>query len=533
MNEKNKIIKSNKNQKTPMSITNKLGIVLILIVLLPALIYTAYEFNSLNENEKLIADIYNQQLDAILFSVNQYTWDYVNNWGEEFEKYRMKLNPDSVSKLLMKDNSILLIAEIDSSLYQRSVFHYYNQSQVSNFIDQANENIKKQENLFNKIKEYKKQGYKKIETFIFQDIDNSGEDKIIFVFMPDYAIEDDIIVYIMTRTQDIIDIISKKLDDIASDQFRVGIFKQSQESPVYSNEPFQLSDVKQTKNIWIFPNYFLGISLRGESIEEVIRSRFFYSLGLILFVDLLLLVGVWFIFQTMKKEMALTKLKTDFVSNVSHELRTPLALIRMYAETLELNRVATEEKRNSYYRIIHQESERLTRLINNILNFSRIESGKKQYSFERIDLNDTVNKILDMYKYHLQNQDFKLNLETENSELFINADKEAVSEALINLLDNAIKYSDESKQIAISTGSQKGEVFLEVKDSGIGISKENQKYVFDKFYRVSTGSTFSKKGSGLGLSLVKHIMDSHDGKISVNSSPGKGSTFKLIFYNNK
>jgi len=201
----------------------------------------------------------------------------------------------------------------------------------------------------------------------------------------------------------------------------------------------------------------------------------------------------------------------------------------MYAETLEMNRVASEDKKSAYYNIIKQESERLTRLINNILNFSRIESGKKQYNFSRINLNNTVNGVVEMYKFHFQNQGFKLMVNFDKNDLMVNADEEAVSEALINLIDNAIKYSDEKKEIIISTGEQNDSVFLEVKDQGIGISHENQKYIFDEFYRVSTGSTFTKKGSGLGLSLVKHIMDAHGGNISVDSSPGKGSAFRLNF----
>ncbi|MFC2089046.1 sensor histidine kinase, partial [Calditrichota bacterium] len=117
--------------------------------------------------------------------------------------------------------------------------------------------------------------------------------------------------------------------------------------------------------------------------------------------------------------------------------------------------------------------------------------------------------------------------------LIINADKEAVSEAIINLLDNAIKYSNNDKKIFVSTGEENETVYVKIEDQGIGIKPENQKYIFDKFYRVSDGSTFSTKGSGLGLSLVQHIMDSHDGSVVVDSTPGKGSMFKLVFKKEK
>lgn len=522
-------MKTNNAERKVLKPIKKLTIVLVLIVLLPALIYTAYEFNSLNENEKILSDIYKQQLDAILFSVNQYTWDYINNWIVEFENIYQSSGRDSIYKLLKKENAILMISEIDTTLSQQQIFSEQKESESNYIAQQSLEEIKSHSNLFGKLKNLKKQGYKKIETLLLKDNLQQSEDKILFVFIPDFVSGYDRIVYIVSRSRDFIDIISKKMSQIATDQFKVGIFSSASEIPVYNNEPFRLNEVKQKRNIWIFPDYFLGISLKGASIETILHERFLLSLALIVFVDILMLLGVWLIVRTMKKQLQLTKLKTDFVSNVSHELRTPLALIRMYAETLEMGRIPSDNKKNTYYKIIKQESERLTRLINNILNFSKIESGKKQYTFNKINLNETVNNVLEMYKFHLQNQGFKLNIHLDENVLEINADEEALSEAFINLLDNAIKYSDNKKEITISTGNKNENIFLEVMDSGIGITKENQKYIFDEFYRVSTGSTFTKKGSGLGLSLVKHIVEAHNGDIKVESEIGKGSKFKINF----
>lgn len=508
---------------------NKLGIVLVLIVLLPALIYTAYEFNSLNENEKLLSDIYKQQLNAILFSANQYTWDYVNNWVVEFEQFRLNSNKNIESEAILNDNAIDMIIETDSSFNEYSIFSQKSGLTIQLVKNKILDKLKNQKNLYKRLKNLKKQGYQKIEAIILKDFEKPQADKVVFLFIPDYAKNYKNLVCIVTKSPAIIKIIAQKLDDIASNQFKVGIFKNSDQNPIYSNEPFQLNQAKQTKNIWIFPDYFLGISLKGESIENIIRKRFYYSLGLIVLVDLLMLAGVWMIFRNMKREMELARLKTDFVANVSHELRTPLALIRMYAETLEMGRLKSIEKKQSYYQIIKQESERLTRIINNILNFSRIESGKKQYSFSSIDLNMIVKDVIDLYEFHLQNQGFNLHVNIDKSSLKIKADKEAVSEALINLLDNAIKYCNNDKKIFVTTGKENESVYVTIEDHGIGIKPENQKYIFDKFYRVSDGSTFSTKGSGLGLSLVKHIMDSHGGSIVVDSTPGKGSIFKLLF----
>ena len=225
----------------------------------------------------------------------------------------------------------------------------------------------------------------------------------------------------------------------------------------------------------------------------------------------------------------LDKLKSDFVSMVSHELRTPLALIRMFAETLEMKRVKTEKKKQEYYSIILQETERLSRLINNILNFSRMEAEKKQYHFEPIALNEVVTGVLNTYTSHLEHEGFTTSTELAENLPIIQADREAIAEALINILDNAIKYSTADKHVKIKTGQTISMNFVEVEDHGIGIDKQHHKKIFETFYRVSTGLTNNIKGSGLGLSLVSHIMNAHGGMVELESEPGKGSTFRLLF----
>ncbi|HEM49023.1 MAG TPA: sensor histidine kinase, partial [Caldithrix sp.] len=276
--------------------------------------------------------------------------------------------------------------------------------------------------------------------------------------------------------------------------------------------------------------YYIAIRLEGQSIEELAQWRFYRSLVLIFFIDLIILIGVWIIYRNIRAEMRLTQMKADFVSNVSHELRTPLSLIRMFAETLELNRVQTENKKKEYYQIIGQESERLTHLINNILDFSKIEAGKKQYHKEIFDLNEVIKDVLRLYAFHLQNKGFHLQNEINPAEkLKINADKDAITEAIINLIDNAVKYSNEDKRLRIKSGLFQDAVYFEVEDHGIGIGIDDQKKIFDKFYRVSTGLVHDVKGTGLGLSLIKYIMEMHNGRVSVESHLGKGSTFRLIF----
>jgi signal transduction histidine kinase len=228
------------------------------------------------------------------------------------------------------------------------------------------------------------------------------------------------------------------------------------------------------------------------------------------------------------REMKLAQAKSTFVSNVSHELKTPLALIRLFAETLELGRVKSGDKAKEYYRIINNESRRLTQLINNILDFSKIEAGRKEYEFVESDITEVVEEVIRSYEYQIINAGFELNAQIEHDLPLVSIDRDAISQAVLNLINNAVKYSDESKEITVQVRLRDRSVAIEVADKGIGIPRSEQDKIFEKFYRVSTGLVHNTKGSGLGLALVKHIVEAHDGKIIVESAPGKGSRFTMM-----
>jgi two-component system, OmpR family, phosphate regulon sensor histidine kinase PhoR len=158
-----------------------------------------------------------------------------------------------------------------------------------------------------------------------------------------------------------------------------------------------------------------------------------------------------------------------------------------------------------------------------------MESGRKDYKFSENELNSLTNNIIQTYKDHIKESGFILNVNYHNEDIKIKVDNDAVSEALINLLDNSVKYSDKEKEISITTGMKNGNAFIEVKDKGIGIAPENHHKIFEKFYRESTNNIHNTKGSGLGLSIVKHIMDAHNGWVDVFAEQGKGSCFTLFF----
>lgn len=276
-----------------------------------------------------------------------------------------------------------------------------------------------------------------------------------------------------------------------------------------------------------FPDLTLAIKMPGTTLaameQKFVRTDFMI-LGAI---TLLLAAGIVLTHRNISREMALARLKSDFVSNVSHELRTPLSLIRLYAETLEMGRLKSPEKYQEYYGIIRKESERLTGLINNILDFSRIEAGRKEYDFRETDVKELVHNTLESYRYQIEQNGFVFEEKIAADVPPLRVDREAIARSLLNLVNNALKYSQDQKFIGVNLFRANGTVKLEVVDHGIGIPLQEQPKIFEKFYRVGDPLVHNTKGSGLGLSLVRHIAQAHGGEVSVDSTPGQGSKFTI------
>lgn len=277
----------------------------------------------------------------------------------------------------------------------------------------------------------------------------------------------------------------------------------------------------------VFDGLGLGIKFQGTTVQAIGQRWFVQSLLIIGVLSVLMIGGLVLTYRSVSKEVALARLKSDFVSNVSHELRTPLALIRLYAETLELGRITTQEKKDEYYRIIRKESERLTALINNILDFSRIEAGHKEYDFRETDVAELVRNTLDAYRYQIEQQGFEFEQKIDSNIPPMQVDREAIARALVNLVNNALKYSADEKFICVKLYRANGSLKLEVADRGIGITRREQAKIFEKFYRTGDPLVHNTRGSGLGLSLVRHISHAHGGEVEVESTPGKGSKFIL------
>ncbi len=278
---------------------------------------------------------------------------------------------------------------------------------------------------------------------------------------------------------------------------------------------------------YVFPDLTLAIKYQGMTVADIGARFRRYNYIVLGALALFMLGGIWLTYRNVSREMNLARQKSDFVANVSHELRTPLALIRLYAETLELGRLTAKEKYQEYFRIIREESERLTALINNILDFSRIDAGRKEYDFQETNLGELVHATLDSYRFQIQQNGFGFEEDIAADLPPVVVDREAIARSLLNLVNNALKYSKDQKYIGVSLYRVNGSVNLEVRDCGIGIPANEQEKIFEKFYRCGDPLVHNVKGSGLGLSLVRHIVRAHGGDVRVESTPDKGSKFTI------
>ena len=279
---------------------------------------------------------------------------------------------------------------------------------------------------------------------------------------------------------------------------------------------------------FVFTDWY--ISLQGDfaSPEKWARANFAYNMTLSAVLAAVLLGGIALTIRTALREMKLSAMKNEFVSNVSHELRTPLSSIRVFGEFMRRGRVEDQEKVREYGSYIETESRRLTQLINNILDFSRIESGRKVYIFEDADLEEILAGTLATFTVRLRDKGFDVSYQGPDEPLpEVEVDPNAIDRAVANLLDNAVKYSEEDRVIHVTLDRNNGEAIISVTDHGIGIPRDQREKIFERFHRVSTGLVHDVKGSGLGLSLVRHIAESHGGKVTVESEVGTGSTFTI------
>ncbi len=265
-----------------------------------------------------------------------------------------------------------------------------------------------------------------------------------------------------------------------------------------------------------------------QSLERLTRRkaglRIFMIAGLILTIAF----GIYLAMREARREAELARLRSDFVANVSHELRTPLSSIQIFSETLKQNRATSREKQEQYLDTISSESDRLARLVDNVLNFSRLERHAKEFDFRLTNIGEVVGSAVEAYRFYAEQRGATINLNIAPELPQMEADAEAISQMVINLVDNAVKYSEDEGEITVNVFRRGGNIIIQVVDRGVGINEEDLKKIFDKFYRGKNVANLGTGGTGLGLTLAKAVAEAHGGDIRVRSKEGAGSRFSAI-----
>jgi signal transduction histidine kinase len=260
---------------------------------------------------------------------------------------------------------------------------------------------------------------------------------------------------------------------------------------------------------------------------ELRERRRLMLLGL-LTLALFVMVGLYAVMRGVNRELKVARLQSDFVAAVSHEFRTPLTSLRQLAELLSSGRVASDERRARYYEIMEKETGRLHRLVEGLLDFGRMEAGALEFSWDRVVPSDLVARVVEEFKTERGDDGDQVELSADPDTPDVRADSEALGRAVWNLLDNAVKYSADRKPVRVSVWQDHDLVAIAVRDEGVGIPEAEHEAVFQKFIRGTSSDGRGAKGTGIGLAMVKHIVEAHDGSVTVESEPGSGSTFTIL-----
>lgn len=272
----------------------------------------------------------------------------------------------------------------------------------------------------------------------------------------------------------------------------------------------------------------LVLSPANSSPEQLVSRRRMLSLGLAAIV-LLLAGGSYFLWRVVQRELVVARLQTEFVATVSHEFRTPLTSLRHITELLDENDNMPAERRRSFYEALARNTERLHRLVESVLDFARMESGRKPYDLQPVDAAELASQVVSDFRREVAHHGVTVELDAEPCALPLRADAPSLTNALWNLLDNAVKYSPERDTVRVSVHRHPSGVAISVQDHGLGIPHREQSGIFRRFVRGEQASKLGIKGTGLGLAMVSHIVQAHGGAIELESAEGAGSTFRLVF----
>jgi signal transduction histidine kinase len=289
------------------------------------------------------------------------------------------------------------------------------------------------------------------------------------------------------------------------------------------DKPFTTAALTKQFPGWKIELYFKG----GEVFEKAAKRQIAIYLWTGALVILLIIIAGGFATQAVGRQIRLNKMKNDFIATVSHELKTPLASMRVLVDTLLEGNVKDETQTEEYLRLTAKENQRLSRMIDNFLTFSRMERNKKAFTFADCAPAAIAQDAIEAVKTKYATNNCQFTSDIPEIIPDIQADHDAMVTVLVNLLDNACKYTGDNKQITLKVFADNGNVCFAVSDNGIGLARRHIRKIFDSFYQVDNTLARKAEGCGLGLSIVKFIVDAHKGKITVDSKPGKGSTFTV------
>ncbi len=311
---------------------------------------------------------------------------------------------------------------------------------------------------------------------------------------------------------------TRKLDDLtALENYRASLLiAEAGEPALGGEEVVSLND---------FTFFHVAFQPKETPVRSFRGNILLYSTILLTIITAL---GGFFLYRVVSYEVAVVQLRADFVSAVSHEFRTPLSSILALLERLEAGHVVDKDMLHRYHQTLRQEARRLGLLVDNLLDFAQLEAGKKKLSLQSVDLEEIINEAVSAaHRSGLGRIDRQAS--PDGAPAYILADRTAIIHCVQNLLENALKYSAPGTSVLIRSGLKDGVAFVEVTDQGIGIDVRDQQRIFDKFYRADNARALNVHGTGIGLALVKRIMKSHGGSVQVESTPGKGSCFRLMF----
>ncbi len=518
---------------------------------MPAAAFVAFEWRLARESEAALAAIRDEQLDALLFSVNQHAWDVTNAWAGRLQAVPGISRPGDgyaisyetwvgIRALFRAVPAVETVLSFDTALAEGGAATFRDDGAATAAAFRAAYGPARARRLV----ERRAVGYRQLDPVSLPG------GRLALAFTVDAA-EDAraagtaprLIALVVAPGPFVDYVVMPKLREVSRGGLVLGVFADTAATPLASTGPLTRAGVERERPLWLLPAHTIGVRPSDRSAEAVGRRRRLQGLGLLAAVTAVLGLGGAFAWRSVRREVEVARLREDFVSNVSHELRTPLAMIRLYAETLAAGRIPTEARRQQYVETIVTESERLSRLVDNVLAFSRSDHGDRAAALRPLDVGALAAGVAERYRPVLAASGVALTVDAAAGLPPVSADADALAEALVNLLDNAAKYGvaaattpagpDEARsgEVALTVRADARRVVVEVADRGPGLAAADRERVFEPFVRVQApsadGLAHTARGTGLGLALVRRIAEAHGGTATAHARTGGGALFRL------